>query len=124
MRKTIFVSITNAMAGRDPAIPKGTLPLNCARGYWLVDDTKVAQCELLVAGDAGTIAGVWEINRKAGWQPMRTNAIPGLKHTTADARRKFCEVLDVVPLERSLVGSPISDSGCVKRMFGPIRYNF
>lgn len=113
--------ITNAMAGRDPAIPKGAPPLNCARGYWFLDDAKARQCELLIAVDAGTIAGVWEIDRKAGWQPMRTNAIPNLGHTTADVRRKYCEVLDTVPPESRLVGRPVSASGCVKRMFGPVQ---
>ena len=71
-RKSIFVSITKANKGDDPAIDARTTLEDRSRGYRLVDDGKASQCELLAAVDNGIIVKVWEIDREFGWMRWKT----------------------------------------------------
>ena len=126
-RKAIFVSITKANRGDDPAIDANTTPEDRARGYWHVNDGKAGQCELLVAVDDGIIVRVWEIDRDFGWRRWENaNDIPTQHHPDrdVDSQRKYCQLLRVAPENAQLEGRQITDIEGMSRMRGPIDYNF
>ena len=123
-RKTIFVSVTVSINGGNPTV-RTTTPLpDIARGYWHVNNGKINQCELLAAVDNGVIKGIWEIDKNFGWKPMAINSIStrNLHSGVIEPKRKYCKVLS--PVERDLVNKPLSIINGMKRMYGPVRYNF
>ena len=123
-RKAVFVSVTDALAGRVRGILPTTPLEDVARGFWYVNDNKIKQCELLVAVDNSIIRGVWEIDLNFRWQPMSKAAIPtrNLSMVDVDPKRKYCCVLRAIwPV---LNGKKLSSVWCGMRMCGPVRYNF
>ena len=125
-RKTVFVCITRALAGRDPSISSVTPIEGMACGFWFAKDQKIRQCELLVAVSKNIIRGVWEIDTARGWNPMAVGAIPLVTHSPSEInpRRRFCRFKGGTPAESVLVGHDISCIKGMDRMYGPIRYNF
>ena len=121
-RKAVFVSVTEALSGNIPEVSPRTPLRDIARGFWFVNDSKIKQCELLVAVERGTVCGVWEIDTSYGWHRMTATAIPtrDLKHLVVDPRRKYCRVGEEVMSH--LKGRKTSSMGI--RMSGPVRYNF
>ena len=121
-RKTIFVSVTDALNGRNRTVlPTTPLP-DIARGWWHAVDSKVNQCELLVAVDKGVVVGIWEIDRNFGWRPMAMNTIPTrlLKPSDIEPERKYCRFLSSI--DNGLIGKPITSITGMKPMRGPIQY--
>ena len=126
-RKAIFVSITKANKGVDPAIDAMTTLEDRSRGYWFVDDGKASQCELLVAVDNGKIVMVWEIDREFGWRPWKNaDDIPTQHHpqTDIDSGRKYCRLKGDAPENAQLEGRLITEIDGMPRMYGPVEYNF
>lgn len=121
-KKAIFVSVTDALAGKVPDIVPVTPLPDVARGFWFVDDGKINQCELLVAVQKGIIRGVWEIDTDYGWHQMSVTAIStrNVKSSSIDPRRKYCRVVKEV--SPALKGKKLLAIGM--RMYGPVRYNF
>ena len=126
-RKSIFVSITKANKGDDPAIDARTTLEDRSRGYRLVDDGKASQCELLAAVDNGNVVMVWEIDREFGWRPWENaDDIPTQHHheTDIDSRRRYCRLKGVAPENERLEGRRITEIDGMARMRGPVGYNF
>ena len=123
-RKAIFVSVTNALAGRVADIPPNSPLSDTSRGFWHVNDDKIDQCELLVAVDQGFIRGIWEIDMEFMWHQMSLTAIPTrlTQNMVVDPSRKYCRVKAAVLGE--LKGKKLSSIHRGFRMYGPVRYNF
>ena len=123
-RKAVFVSVTNARAGKIPDILQTTPLVDFSRGFWYVNASKIKQCELLVAVEKGIVRGVWEIDMKYGWHPMSATAIPTLntKQMVIDPQRQYCRVRREVLLE--LKDKELSSVVNGMRMYGPVQYNF
>ena len=123
-RKAVFVSVTRALAGEIPDILPRTPLVDFSRGFWYVDDSKIRQCELLVAVAKGIVRGVWEIDMEYGWHPMSATAIPTLntKQMVIEPQRQYCRVLGEVLHE--LKGKRLSAVMGGMRMYGPVQYNF
>lgn len=121
-KKAVFVSVTEALAGRGVDIATTTPLIDIARGFWFVDDHKINQCELLVAVDKGIIRGVWEIDTTFRWAQMTKNAIPtrNVRRVVVVPGRKYCKLTNEVL--QGLKGRKSSSIGI--RMYGPVRYNF
>ena len=125
-RKTIFVSVTTALAGgTDGVNPLTTSLVNIARGYWRVDVAKARQCELLAAVEKNIIKGVWEIDRQFGWQPMRTvNDISPDRHPSrVYSGTYYCQLLGNMVTDIP-IGTEITSIPGMDRMRGPFQYNF
>ena len=122
-RKTIFVCVTGAHEGKIKDVRPETPPEDVARGFWLVDDAKANQCQVLAAVDKGIITGVWEIDQSAKWQNAKFGEIPTRSAIDIDARRKYCEVKRVLK-DCPIYGAHVSSIVGVGRMYGPVRYNF
>ena len=123
-RKAVFVSVTNALAGKIPGILPSTPLVDFSRGFWHVNASKIEQCELLVAVEKGIVRGVWEIDVDYKWHPMSATAIPTLntKQMVIDPQRQYCRVLGEVLHE--LKGKRLSAVMSGMRMYGPVQYNF
>ena len=119
-RKAIFVSITKSLRGEIEGQSPSTPTVDRARGFWRVGD-KADDCELLVAVDRGLIAGVWEVDRAFGWQPMKNGAIDGLVYSNVNTKLKYCQVTKDVTAD--MLGKPVSVLG-LDRMCWPFQYNF
>lgn len=121
-RKAIFVSVTKALAGSVPDIVPGMPLCDIARGFWFVNDSKIGQCELLVAVEKGIIRGTWEIDTSYGWHQMTATAIPthNVRNIVVVPGRKYCKVMNEVL--QGLKGTKSAAVGI--RMYGPVRYNF
>lgn len=121
-KKAIFVSVTDALAGKVPDVDSRTPLPDIARGFWRAKDSKIRQCELLVAVQKGIIRGVWEIDTNYGWHQMSVTAIPtrNVTPSSVDPRRKYCRVVKEV--SPALKGKKLLAIGM--RMYGPVRYNF
>ena len=121
-RKAVFVSVTKALSGVAPDIVPGMPLRDIARGFWFVNDSKINQCELLVAIEKGIIRGAWEIDTSYGWHQMTATAIPtrNVQYVVVVPGRKYCKVTNEVL--QGLKGTKSTAIGI--RMYGPVRYNF
>ena len=122
LRKTIFVSVTKALAGKIPGTPSNLPREDIARGFWLVNLAKVSQCELLAAVEKNVVVGLWEIDKKFGWQPMRCGAIHLRTYPTVDPQKSYCQVTK--PATDIPIGTRVPNIANVKSMRGPVQYNF
>ena len=120
VRKAVFVSVTHALSGNAPDILPSTPLVDIARGFWYVDDSKIRQCELLVAVEKGIVRGVWEIDMKYGWHPMTITATPtrDVKQMIIEPKRQYCRVLRAV--FPKLKGMKLSAVMGGMRMCGPL----
>lgn len=125
IRKTIFVSVTSALAGNvDGVNPKVTKLPDIARGYWRVNVAKALQCELLAAVERNVVIGIWEIDRKFGWQSMRTvHDISPDRHPSKVYPGYYCRLLDN-PVTDISIGTDIRSIPNVGSMNRSFQYNF
>ena len=121
-RKTIFVSVTKALAGKIPGTPSNLPREDIARGFWLVNLAKARQCELLAAVRKNVVVGLWEIDKKFGWQPMRFGAIHLRTYPTVDPQKSYCQVTK--PATDIQLGTLVPNVANMKSMCGPVQYNF
>lgn len=122
VRKTIFVSVTDALAGKIQGTPPN-LPLeDIARGFWLVDHAKASQCELLAAVEKNVVVGLWEIDRNFGWRQVRVGAIKGRTFKTIEPLKKYCQLTK--PATDIPLRTRVPNIANMKSMCGPVQYNF
>lgn len=122
VRNTIFVSVTEALAGKIPGTPPNLPREDIARGFWLVDLAKASQCELLAAVEKNIVIGLWEIDRNFGWQPMCVGAIPPRTYPTIEPQKSYCQVTK--PATDIPLGTRVPNIANMKSMCGPVQYNF
>lgn len=117
--RTIFVSVSQALDGKMPNdIKPGITPLiDIARGCWMVDLSKANTCDWLVAVFHSKVVGVYEIDKKAGWQVAKPGCIPTRNLTTGGKNRYYCKLKD---LQETTGKAYIGEK---KRMFGAIQYS-
>ena len=117
--RTIFVSVSQALDGKMANdIKPGITPLiDVARGCWVVDLNKANACDWLVAIYHSRVVGVYEIDKKAGWQVVKPGCIPTRNLTTGPKKRYYCKLKDL----QGTIGKAYMNK--VKRMFGAVQYS-
>ena len=108
--KAVFVCVTTKMGTRGYKGVALSIE-DCARGFWKFNTSsmsKTMQCEKLVANAKSKVMGVWEIDRRSGWNVGVKGAIPNRANEPIYPDRYFCKTKKY-----------LGDMGGAQRIDGP-----